>query len=118
MIAKKVLQDFLTTYKNCNLNLVKIMEKICDTPLIEFDIYNVFEIKVLRETIRNMESAAVTKILDMYKEVVVYVIIVYEGFEPYIGQSRIHTVPNFTKSVLIPFAMPIICDSLYTLFYM
>ncbi|XP_050668613.1 dynein axonemal heavy chain 2 [Leptidea sinapis] len=86
------LQDFLTTYKNCNLNLVKIMEKICDTPLIEFDIYNVFEIKVLRETIRNMESAAVTKILDMYKEVVVYVIIVYEGFEPYIGQMVEHWV--------------------------
>ncbi|XP_045494772.1 dynein axonemal heavy chain 2 [Colias croceus] len=86
------LQDFLTTYKNCNLNLVKIMEQICDTPLIEFDIYNVFEIQVLRETIRKMETEAATKILDMYKEIIIYIIIVYEGFEAYIGQMAEHWV--------------------------
>ncbi|XP_045516056.1 dynein axonemal heavy chain 2 [Pieris brassicae] len=86
------LQDFLTTYKNCNINLVKIMEKICDSPLIEFDIYNVFEIYVLRETIRNMETEAITNILEMYKEIIVYIIIVYEGFESYIGQMAEHWV--------------------------
>ncbi|XP_068632350.1 dynein axonemal heavy chain 2 [Battus philenor] len=80
------LQDFLTTYKNCNLNLVKIMEQICDTPFIEFDIYNVFDIKILREHIRNMETEAVAKILEMYKEIIIYLVIVYEGFEPHIGQ--------------------------------
>ncbi|XP_037870398.1 dynein axonemal heavy chain 2 isoform X3 [Bombyx mori] len=79
-------QDFLTTYKNCNVNLVKIMEKICDTPLIEFDVYNVFEIKDLRAKIRTMQAGAASKILDMYKEIVIYIIIVYEGFEPYIPQ--------------------------------
>ncbi|XP_038214645.1 dynein heavy chain 2, axonemal [Zerene cesonia] len=86
------LQDFLTTYKNCNLNLIKIMEQICDTPLIEFDIYNVFEIQVLRETIRAMETEGVTKILDMYREIIIYIIIVYEGFEAYIGQMAEHWV--------------------------
>ncbi|CAF4893540.1 unnamed protein product [Pieris macdunnoughi] len=86
------LQDFLTTYKNCNINLVKIMEKICDSPLIEFDIYNVFDIYVLRETIRNMETEAITNILEMYKEIIVYIIIVYEGFESYIGQMAEHWV--------------------------
>ncbi|KAG6451921.1 hypothetical protein O3G_MSEX007393 [Manduca sexta] len=80
------LQDFLTTYKNCNINLVKIMEKICDTPLVEFDIYNVFKIKDLREKIRNMEAIAAAKILEMYKEIITYVIIVYEGFEAQIAQ--------------------------------
>ncbi|CAG9785840.1 unnamed protein product [Diatraea saccharalis] len=80
------LQDFLTTYKNCNINLVKIMEKVCDTPLVEFDIYNVFEIKDLRENIREMQIEGAEKILEMYKEIITYLIIVYEGFEPYIGQ--------------------------------
>ncbi|KAL4710610.1 hypothetical protein ACJJTC_003246 [Scirpophaga incertulas] len=80
------LQDFLTTYKNCNVNLVKIMETICDTPLIEFDIYNVFEIKKLRMLIREMETEAAEKFLNMYKEIVTYIIIVYEGFEPFIMQ--------------------------------
>ncbi|XP_052739543.1 dynein axonemal heavy chain 2 [Bicyclus anynana] len=80
------LQDFVTTYKNCNLNLVKIMEKVCDTPLIEFDIYNVFHIKELRHKIRIMEEEAAQKILDMYKEVITYIVIVYEGFEAYITQ--------------------------------
>lgn len=64
------------------------MERICDTPLIEFDIYNVFEIKVLRTKIRAMQEKAATKILDMYKEIITYIIIVYEGFEAYITQVR------------------------------
>ncbi|RVE54736.1 hypothetical protein evm_000503 [Chilo suppressalis] len=80
------LQDFLTTYKNCNINLVKLMERICDTPLVEFDIYNVFELGNLRANIRRMQMTAVDKILEMYKEIVTYLIIVYEGFEAYITQ--------------------------------
>lgn len=80
------LQDFLTTYKNCNVNLAKIMEKVCDTPLIEFDIYNVFDLKDLRTKIRKMEADAATKILEMYKEIITYIVIVYEGFEAQITQ--------------------------------
>nr|XP_049696661.1 dynein axonemal heavy chain 2 [Helicoverpa armigera] len=86
------LQDFLTTYKNCNVNLVKIMEKICDTPFVEFDIYNVFDIKVLRAKIRKMEATAMDAVLDMYKVIVVYLVIVYEGFEPYITQMAEHWI--------------------------
>ncbi|KOB74867.1 putative 1-beta dynein [Operophtera brumata] len=71
------LQDFLTTYKNCNLNLVKIMEKICDTPLVEFDIYNAFEISVLRENIRRMQAEAAATILEMYKEIITYLMAEY-----------------------------------------
>lgn len=64
------------------------MEKICDTPLIEFDIYNTFEIKVLRADIRQLESVAATKILEMYREIITYLVIVYEGFESFISQVR------------------------------
>lgn len=62
------------------------MEKICDTPLVEFGMYNVFDIKDFRASIRKMENEATEKILDMYKEIITYVIIVYEGFEAYITQ--------------------------------
>lgn len=88
------LQDFLTTYKTCNVNLAKIMEKICDTPLIEFDIYNVFDIKDLRATIREMQLSAIDKILEMYKEIITYIIIVYEGFETQINQVIFITLMN------------------------
>lgn len=64
------------------------MEKICDSPLIELVSYNVFEIQVLREIIRKMRHNAVDKILEMFKEIVTYLIIVYEGFEAQIGQVR------------------------------
>lgn len=64
------------------------MEKICDTPLMEFDIYNVFVIQELRQLIRTMEAKASEKILEMYKEIIVYLIIVYEGFEAYIFQVK------------------------------
>lgn len=57
------------------------MEKICDTPLISFDIYNVFEIRDLRANIRAQETIAIARVLEMYKEIVIYIIIVYEGFE-------------------------------------
>lgn len=85
------LQDFLTTYKNSNLQLVKIMESICDTPLIEFDIYNAFDIKQLRAHIRDMEAIGTEKILCMYKDIITYVVIVYEGFESQITQVSIRS---------------------------
>lgn len=62
------------------------MEKICATPLVEFDIYNAFEIQVLRGKIRDMQSEATAKILEMYKEIITYLVIVYEGFESFISQ--------------------------------
>ncbi|PZC72708.1 hypothetical protein B5X24_HaOG210722 [Helicoverpa armigera] len=68
------------------------MEKICDTPFVEFDIYNVFDIKVLRAKIRKMEATAMDAVLDMYKVIVVYLVIVYEGFEPYITQMAEHWI--------------------------
>lgn len=66
------------------------MEKICDTPFIEFDIYNVFEIKDLRHLIRKMQNTAMESVLDMYKVIVIYLIIVYEGFEAFINQVNIY----------------------------
>lgn len=65
------------------------MEKICATALVEFDVYNVFEIAVLRQNIRDMQEIAIEKILDMYKEIITYLVIVYEGFEAHIGQVSI-----------------------------
>lgn len=80
--------------------MVKIFEKICDTPYIEFDIYNVFDIKVLRARIREMEHEAAEKVLEMYKEIIIYIVIVYEGFEAYIGQVR-HVLSSIWKSWLM-----------------
>lgn len=68
------------------------MEKICDTPFIEFDIYNVFDIKVLRGKIRKMEATALDSVLDMYKIIVIYLVIVYEGFEAFITQVIISRI--------------------------
>lgn len=65
------------------------MEKICDTPFIEFDIYNVFDIKDLRAHVRTMEAEAAAKILEMYKEIIIYLVIVYEGFEAQITQVNV-----------------------------
>lgn len=64
------------------------MEKICDTPFVEFDIYNVFDIKVFRHKIRKMEEEASEKVLEMYKEIITYLVIVYEGFEAQITQVK------------------------------
>ncbi|XP_063358685.1 dynein axonemal heavy chain 2 isoform X1 [Cydia amplana] len=96
------LRDFVNTYKNSNLNIIKIMEKICDTPLIEFDIYNVFEIKDLRHDITDMETKGTEKILEMYKEIIIYLVIVYEGFEAQITQMAehwIHYVRRFDRTL-------------------
>lgn len=95
------------------MNLVKIMENICDTPFIEFDIYNVFDIKQLREHIRNMEAEAATKILNQYKEIIIYLVIVYEGFEPYITQVKkvknlpvlLNVLQYFHYNILITFLL-------------
>lgn len=81
------------------------MEKICDTPLMEFDIYNVFVIQELRQLIRDMEAEASEKILEMYKEIIIYLVIVYEGFEAYITQVKKFSkkdLKNWFMDLLIP----------------
>ena len=75
------------------------MEKICDNPLIEFDIYNVFEIKVLRQKLRSMQDNASAKLLEMYKLIITYLVIIYEGFEAQIIQVSI--CPFLRKQLVI-----------------
>jgi len=83
------LQEFLDIYKLSNLHIVKICEKICDTPLLK--ITNTSTI-TLQEFIINMEKYRKTtlyKLLDANNNIIKFIIVVYEGFEAYIEEVSI-----------------------------
>nr|CAI5834494.1 unnamed protein product [Callosobruchus analis] len=79
------LQAFVDDYKSCNLNIVSICEKICDSPFFyirpncAFDIHD-----LVHEMVVYMDNILM-KLTDYYHEIIKYLILVFEGFENVMG---------------------------------
>lgn len=80
------LQQFLDDYKKCNLQIVKICEKICDTFIIRIPTSEVYELHELRDYIIDYTEQASEKLAALYQDILRYLIVVYEGFESRINQ--------------------------------
>lgn len=75
------LQDFLDDYKTCNYQIVAICEKICDTPIINLQISQAYDLRDLIWDMYNYRSNTVSELVKHYQDIVRYIIVVYEGFE-------------------------------------
>lgn len=80
------LQEFLDEYKNCNLSIVRLCEQICDTPLIKLEPNHPYELKELVDSMKKFRKTAVEKLIDFYKKIMDFIIVVFEGFENYISE--------------------------------
>lgn len=70
-------------YKNCNLQIVLICEKICDTPLISIRPNYVFDVEELVNELAAYMKNVIDKVIEYYKEIIQFLILVFEGFEQY-----------------------------------
>ncbi|KAJ8920059.1 hypothetical protein NQ315_011713 [Exocentrus adspersus] len=78
------LQAFVDDYKNCNLQIVLICEKICDTPLINIKTNYAFDLEELVDELARYMKNVIDKIITYYHEIIKFLILVFEGFEQYI----------------------------------
>lgn len=78
------LQEFLDEYKNCNLAILGLCEQICNTLLIKLEPNYAYELEELVDCLTKFRRAAVNSIIECYKKIVDFIIIVFEGFEQHI----------------------------------
>lgn len=104
------MQRFLDDYKVCNMKIVSICEKICDSSLITLNLNHLYELSELDISITNSVQRTITRFLDYYQEIIKYLIVVYEGFEFHMGQMAeqwVKYINNF--DYLIEEALKIAC---------
>ena len=86
------LQEFVDEYKTCNLKIVSICEKICDTPFINLQPSNAMDLTELTEEMHTYRSNVVVTLVSYYQDIVRYLIVVYEGFESNISNVSFNWV--------------------------
>ncbi|KAG5894356.1 hypothetical protein JTB14_031917 [Gonioctena quinquepunctata] len=106
------LQAFVDDYKRCNLQIVAICEKICDTPLINIRPNYAFEIEELVNELTNTMRDVLFKLLESYQDIIRFIILVFEGFESNMGTMAnqwVKYINNFDR--LMEEALKICCKN-------
>lgn len=70
-------------YKTSNLEIVKICEHICDTPLIQIKPNFAYHLHDFENHLSEFRYEVTVNILKMIRDIMNYMIVVYEGFEQY-----------------------------------
>ncbi|XP_050498494.1 dynein axonemal heavy chain 2 [Diabrotica virgifera virgifera] len=112
------LQAFVDDYKSCNLKIVAICEKICDSPLICLKPNYAFDKDELIEELTDSIENVVSKLVDYYQEIIQFLIFVFEGFEFHMGtmgNQWIKYINNF--DTLMEEALKICCKNSLELMY-
>ncbi|XP_057654894.1 dynein axonemal heavy chain 2 isoform X2 [Diorhabda carinulata] len=112
------LQSFVDDYKSCNIKIVAICEKICDSPLISLRPNYAYDINELIEELTNSIENVLTKLIDYFQEIIQFLIFVFEGFEHHMGTMAnqwIKYINNF--DTLMEEALKICCKNSLELMY-
>ncbi|XP_031338901.1 dynein heavy chain 2, axonemal-like isoform X2 [Photinus pyralis] len=100
--ATAELQDFLDDYKTCNLQIVQVCERICGTSLIQLEENHAYDLIELIHYLGKYRNDIIDKLIEDYREIIQYLIVVYEGFESRIqlmGEEWIKYVLNFDRLI-------------------
>ncbi|KAI4461456.1 dynein heavy chain [Holotrichia oblita] len=91
------LQDFLDDYKTCNYQIVAICEKMCDTPLINLQINQAYDLRELILEMYTYRNKIISQLVGYYQDIVRYIIVVYEGFESHMANMTDNWVKYMCK---------------------
>ncbi|CAH0554839.1 unnamed protein product [Brassicogethes aeneus] len=112
------LQDFVDDYKSCNLKIIGICEKICDTLLINITPNYNFELEELVDFMKTFMTDQLALLTKMFQEIIQFLIVVFEGFEYNIQQMAdqwIKYINNF--DILFQEALKMCCKNSLTNIY-
>ncbi|KAJ9574123.1 hypothetical protein L9F63_008537, partial [Diploptera punctata] len=84
------LDDTIQDFKNCNLEIVSICEKIADTPLFYIESAHVYDLMELDTHLVKCRDEALIKILKFYDDIMECMSVVHEAFENYIELMGTH----------------------------
>ncbi|XP_066137784.1 dynein axonemal heavy chain 2 [Euwallacea fornicatus] len=112
------LQEFIDDYKQCNLHIVLICEKICHTPLIHLTGYTAMKLQDLVDGFSRKINKTLVVLIDYYHKIIEFLMVVFEGFQGVMGAIANQWgryINNFDK--LVEEALKICCkNSLQSMF--
>lgn len=80
------LQHFVNIYKIINMALINSFECIANDRILKLKFRQVFELEEFKLVLKETRNETVKQIAGLYKKVIKYIIVVYDGFENYIGE--------------------------------
>ncbi|KAK0095864.1 hypothetical protein PV326_007167, partial [Microctonus aethiopoides] len=81
-------QDFLDTYKKSNIEIMKLCEDISNTSMIKLKPNHGYELSELENELTVMKTTVFNMITDTYKRILQYLVVVYEGIQTMIAQTK------------------------------
>ena len=84
------LQHFVNIYKVINMALINSFECIANDRILKLKFRQVYELEDFKVILKGTRDETVKQIAGLYKKVIKYIIVVYDGFENYIGEVIDH----------------------------
>ncbi|KAJ8670786.1 hypothetical protein QAD02_002045, partial [Eretmocerus hayati] len=81
------LQEFLDTYKRCNVEIFKIIESVCDVTMLKIKPAYAYDLDELQAEIELMRIETAEIYSKKMKSILQYLLVVFEGFQPVIASS-------------------------------
>ena len=86
------LQHFVNIYKVINMALINSFECIANDRILKLKFRQVYELEDFKVILKGTRDETVKQIAGLYKKVIKYIIVVYDGFENYIGEVIDHLI--------------------------
>lgn len=79
------MQDFLDDYKKCHLEIIKILEEICNGSSESIIPSYAFELSELKDHLALYRKENIENIAIKYRKIIEFLVVIFEGFEPYMN---------------------------------
>lgn len=75
------LQHFVDIYKVINMVNVRLFEEISNGSILSINLKTIGTLEQFRRKFKESRNASVTKIGELYKKVIEYIVVIYQGFD-------------------------------------
>lgn len=99
------LQEFVDVYKNANESIVRMCERICDTPIIRIVSATSTSLAELGKLIKKTRHSTMEKLIGHYNDIVNMIKLVYDGFESQMINVYKLIIRNYLNNFFFLFQM-------------
>ncbi|XP_039277425.1 dynein heavy chain 2, axonemal [Nilaparvata lugens] len=91
------MQEFVDSYKSCNLEVVSLCEKICSSRMLDIPVSRIYELRVVQQKISAKRKHCARYIVNLYNKILKMLQIIFEEFVPHLSRMEVHLRNYFQK---------------------
>lgn len=93
------LQHFVDIYKTINMVIVNSFEKISNGKIINMNMKSIGTLNQFKKKFKESRNESIIQICEVYKKVIEYIIVVYEGFENQLSSDIAEKWINYIRKI-------------------